>query len=237
MAPPTPDTLRTAEWDDSYRQGGNILFAPHEEVVRFVSKYIRKRTGLDQMRDVVAPTANQRLLDLGCGIGRHVIFGHHMGLEAYGIDLSAVAVDVARQWAERERMPDPSSRVRQGDVRALPWPDGFFGFAISHGVLDSMPYDVARAACVDLARALAPGALFYCDLVSGDDSSHARSFSGEETVETPHEHGTIQLYFNAPLIDRLREGLFDLVECVLIKRGDVLRGGYTSRYHLVLRKP
>jgi len=237
MGTPSPDTLRTGKWDDSYRQGDNIVFAPHEEVVRFVSKYIRKRIGLDQMTDVIAPTANQRLLDLGCGIGRHVIFGHQMGLEAYGIDLSAVAVDIARTWAARERIPDPAQRVQQGDVRALPWPDGFFGLVISHGVLDSMPYDVARAACVDLARVMAPGALFYCDLVSGDDSAHAPGFAGEETVETAHEHGTVQLYFNAPLIDRLREGLFELVECVLITRADTLRGGRTSRYHLVLRKP
>jgi hypothetical protein len=30
--------------------------------------------------------------------------------------------------------------------------------------------------------------------------------------------------------------LFEIVECNLIRREDVFKGGYTSRYHLVLRK-
>jgi len=38
-------------WEESYRRGDNFVFYPHEEVIRFVSKYIRKRVGLNEFVD------------------------------------------------------------------------------------------------------------------------------------------------------------------------------------------
>lgn len=225
-----------AEWDKSYENRDNFVFYPHEEVIRFVSRFIRKRIGLDEFKDVAAEGKRGRILDLGCGVGRHVMYCHEMGLDAYGVDLSDAAIHVAREWAALKGVPESDSRILQGDVRALPWSAGFFRYAVSHGVLDSMPGEIARAACVELARVMQPGGLFYCDLISGDDSRHAREFSGEETVTTAHEHGTVQLYFNMAKIQTLIHGIFRIEECNLIRRENVLRGGYSSRYHLVLER-
>jgi len=224
------------EWDKSYKNRDNFVFYPHEEVIRFVSKFIRKRIGLNEFRDVAQNNHQGRVLDLGCGIGRHVVYCHEMGLDAYGVDLSGTAIQVANAWAAREGMVDASQKIQEGDVRYLPWDDGFFDYAISHGVLDSMPFEIARTACEELARKMVEGGLFYCDLISGDDSKHSREYSEEETVTTDHEHGTIQLYFNLSKIYAMIDGLFEIVECILIRREEVLRGGYTSRYHLVLKK-
>ncbi len=224
------------DWDKSYENRDNFVFYPHEEVIRFVSKFVRKRIALDEFRDIAANSGRRRVLDLGCGIGRHVIFCHDMGLEAYGVDLSDEAVRVAREWAGRQGFPEPEKRIVQGDIRHLPWDDEFFNYAVSHGVLDSMPFEIARAACVELARVMPINGMFYCDLISGDDSRHAREFSGEEVVRTTHEQGTIQLYFNLAKIQSMIDGVFKIDECNLVRREDVLRGGYTSRYHLVMRK-
>lgn len=225
-----------AEWDNSYQNRDNFVFYPHEEVIRFVSKFIRKRTGLDEFKDVSHKAEEARVLDLGCGIGRHVIYCNEMGLDAYGIDLSGTAVQVAIEWATRKGVSEPSRKIQQGDIRQLPWDDGYFDYAVSHGVLDSMPFEIARAACKELARKMAIGGLFYCDLISGDDSKHSREYNGEEVVTTDHEHGTVQLYFNLSKIYSMIAGLFEVVECILIRREEVLRGGYSSRYHLILKK-
>lgn len=225
-----------SEWDKSYEKRDNFVFYPHEEVIRFVSKFIRKRVGLNEFLDAAPDSAEGKVLDLGCGIGRHVIYCHEMGLDAYGVDLSDAAVTVARQWGDKMGLPSPEERIRQGDVRQLPWGDGFFRYAVSHGVLDSMPFDIARAACVELARVMPVGGLFYCDLISGDDFRHAREFCGEELVTTAHEQGTIQLYFNFETIRTMIQDVFEIAECNLIRRENSLQGGYTSRYHLILRR-
>jgi SAM-dependent methyltransferase len=231
---PDVDDKQSA-WNESYRNRDNFVFSPHEEVVRFIAKYARKRTGLDEYRDVAPRDEPARFLDLGCGIGRHVIYCHDMGLDAYGVDLSDEAIGVAREWAARRGLAHPIDRIRQGDIRALPWPDGHFDYVVSHGVLDSMPFSIAREACVDVARVMTAAGRFYCDVISGDDSQHAREFAGEEIVATRHEQGTVQLYFNLSAIHELIDGLFDIVECILVRRENVLAGGYSSRYHLVLK--
>jgi ubiquinone/menaquinone biosynthesis C-methylase UbiE len=220
-------------WDKSYESRDNFVFYPHEEVIRFVSRFIRKRIGLDEFLDV---DGGGRILDLGCGIGRHVMYCHDMGLEAYGIDLSDSAIQVAREWAVSKGFSDSERKIQQGDIRRIPWDDEFFRFAVSHGVLDSMSFEIARAACVELARVMSPGGMFYCDLISGDDSQHAREFSGEEMVSADHEQGTVQLYFNLAKIKSMISCVFEIEECNLIRRENVLLGGYISRYHLVLRR-
>ena len=224
------------EWDKSYENGDNFVFYPHEEVVRFMSKFIRKRVSLAEFLDIAPHVERERVLDLGCGIGRHVIYCHDMGLKAYGVDLSDVAVEVAREWGRKNGLPEVEQKIRQGDIRQLPWQDEFFRYAVSHGVLDSMPFEIARTACVELARVMYIGGLFYCDLISGDDSQHSREFSGEEVVKTAHEQGTIQLYFNLAKIQSMIQDVFEIIDCNLVRRENILRGGYTSRYHLVLKR-
>jgi SAM-dependent methyltransferase len=223
------------QWEDSYSNRDNFLFYPHEEVIRFISKYIRKRTGLSEFKDVLQDSTKKRVLDFGCGIGRHVMYCHDMGLVGYGIDLSKRAVAVAHQWAREKGIEKPEERIVVGEARTLPWVDSFFDFVVSHGVLDSMHFEMARAACRELARVLKPEGLFYCDLVSGDDSVHAREFAGEEKVTTVHEHGTIQCYYNFTKINELIADSFELLECNLIRCENVLSGNYTARYHLVLK--
>lgn len=224
------------EWEDSYHRRDNFLFYPHEEVIRFVSKYIRKRIGFGEFHEVVNCCPPPKVLDLGCGIGRHTIYCHEMGLDAYAVDLSEQAVRLAVKWAKEQGMDNPERKIIQGDVRNLPWEDNYFNFVLSHGVLDSMHFNIAQAACLELSRVLVKGGLFYCDLVSGDNSAHAREFADEEIVGESHEKGTVQSYFNFTKIYELIQGLFEIEEAILVRRENLLAGGYSSRYHLVLRR-
>jgi SAM-dependent methyltransferase len=176
------------------------------------------------------------VLDLGCGIGRHVVFAHQMGMLASGIKLSKVAVELARSWAREAGGDALAERIVQGDVRRLPWPDGAFDAVISHGVLDSMPSEVAAAALPEVARVLSPRGLFYVDLISGDDSRHAPDFAGDEVVAGAHEQGTIQSYFNRERLERTFSPHFEFLEITLARYQNVLGGTHKSRYHCVLRK-
>lgn len=224
------------EWNDSYERKENFVFYPHEEVIRFFSKYIRKRVGLDAFKDIAPFTPPPKILDLGCGIGRHIFYATTMGAEAYGIDLSASAIRIAWDWAQKEGISDFHEKIKQGDIRSLPYPQNYFDFALSHGVLDSMPLEVAKEAVAEVARALKVDGLFYCDVISGDDSLHFREFDKEEIVQTEHEKGTIQSYFNFTKITSMVSPLFHMVECMIVKKESVISNQSSARYHLVLRK-
>ncbi len=75
-------------WEESYQKKDNFLFYPHEEIIRFFAKHINQRTGLTSFRKKHTLDGLPKVLDLGCGIGRHVIFSHDLQTEAYGVDLS-----------------------------------------------------------------------------------------------------------------------------------------------------
>ena len=55
---------RRIEWEKSYKNGDNFVFQPSEYVVRFVSKYIRKRIGLDVFDDYIDLARSSKILDL-----------------------------------------------------------------------------------------------------------------------------------------------------------------------------
>ena len=78
--------------------------------------------------------------------------------------------------------------------------------------------------------------MFYCDLISGDDFNHYPEFYGEELIDTKHERGTIQAYYNYAKIVDLIDGNFEIVEANLIRNNNIVTGSFHSRYHLILKR-
>jgi 2-polyprenyl-3-methyl-5-hydroxy-6-metoxy-1,4-benzoquinol methylase len=225
---------REEDWNNSYKNRDNYLFTPNEECIRFISKHIRKRIGLDSFKDIYPEMEKVKILDLGCGIGRHIIYGHDLGLDMYGIDLSMQAIKVAKTWADQIGVPSYKTRIVQGDIRKLPWNERFFSHALSHGVLDSMPFDMARESVVELSRTMIMGGLFYCDLISSENSQHTIGFTGEEIVNTLHERSTVQSYFDMKKIKSLFKECFSIKESYLVRNQNTETGEFSSRHHLVL---
>ncbi len=76
-----------------------------------------------------------RVLDVGCGAGRHAYFMAEFGArEVFAIDASD-AVDAA--YANLQEVP--SAHVIQADLHALPFEEGFFDAIFSIGVLHHLP--------------------------------------------------------------------------------------------------
>lgn len=227
--------LKAQEWESSYRNRDNFVFYPHEEVIRFTSKYIRKKIGFDEYIDVHRCKANPRVLDLGCGIGRHVSFLHKYGLDVWGIDLSSIAINAAKDLFIKEGMPCLADKLVLGSITKMPFSDSFFDFIVCHGVLDSVPFNIAKEAMKEANRCLRNNGLFYLDLISGDDSCHYPEFCGEEIVDSSHECGTVQSYFNEEKIRAMIGGYCDILEGVVIRKKSLSCEFFHSRYHLVLR--
>lgn len=223
-------------WNSSYGRCENFLFWPGDEVVRFVARYLRRRVGIDTVRDVLPGAAASRVVDIGCGVGRNLIFGTEMGLEMYGNDLSGKAVAVAQEWLKRKAGADAGQRVIEGDIRKLPWATGYFAHAMSDSVLDSMPFEVAQSGVAEIARVTAPGGYFYCSLISGDETGHPMDFCGEVVVDGTHENGTMQSYFNYDKIRRLLEPAFEIIDCSLTRVSNPVKETHRGRWHVVSRR-
>jgi len=104
--------------------------------------------------------AGDRLLDMGCGGGRHAFAALRRGarvvaFDADGGELKGVRDMVAGMVAEGEVPRRGVGLPVQGDALSLPFADGAFDRIIAAEVLEHIPDD--RGAIAELVRVLAPG--------------------------------------------------------------------------------
>ena len=99
-----------------------------------------------------------------------------------------------------------------------------------------MSYDIAKAGIAEVSRALKPGGFFYCNVMSTLKSSDAPKAPGELVVDTSHEQGTIQSYFDKVKARALLEPAFEVVKASLHSIRDDATDVVSGRWHLVLRR-
>jgi SAM-dependent methyltransferase len=105
--------------------------------------------------------SGDKVLDLGCGFGRHAFEAARRGASVVALDAGRDEVEgVAATFAAMVDAGELSAgtlhaNVVQGDALALPFPDGTFDRVICSEVLEHIPDDVA--AMRELTRVLRPG--------------------------------------------------------------------------------
>ena len=150
--------------------------------------------------------AGERLLDVGCGAGRHAYEGLRRGgrVVAYDLDASEVKDTAPVLRAMRDDDPAVSASGGQGwavngDALRVPFPDGSFDRIIASEVLEHIPDD--RAAIAELTRVLRPGGTIAVTVPRWGPELVNWALS-DEYHATPGGH--IRIYRAGALADRLR---------------------------------
>jgi SAM-dependent methyltransferase len=105
------------------------------------------------------------ILDVGCGVGRHVIYLGSRGFRVAGVDVSPSGVKMA-QAACVERGIVFDGRV--SDMTTLPWADRSFDAALSTSTIHHHLRAGIVQALAEVWRVLKPGGMFLVDFPSTD---------------------------------------------------------------------
>jgi len=148
-----------------------------------------------------------RVLDLGCGLGRHTVYLAGLGFQVWGLDASEEAVS---ETAAAVRACGLRAVVGVGDVCRLPYPDGYFDGVLAFAVLSHNPLPEIRTSIDEIRRVCGHGALCLLTFGSTEDRKFGlgrrvspRTFLAERGVE----EGVLHRFFDRGEILALLAGL------------------------------
>src|SRR5262245_9142898 len=80
-------------------------------------------------------TPGMRVLDVGCGSGRNIVYLLRSGYEVFGVDADPNAVQAVRQLTARVAPHLPPDNFRLEPIERMTFPDGFADVVLSSAVL------------------------------------------------------------------------------------------------------
>jgi tellurite methyltransferase len=104
-----------------------------------------------------------RVLDVGCGLGRHAVFLAQQGFDCVGVDASESGLEFARAEAGRTGV---NIEYRVGPFYALDFADRSFDAIVAWNVIYHGDRDIARRAAEEFSRVLVPGGLYVGTMLS-----------------------------------------------------------------------
>jgi len=100
---------------------------------------------------------DKTVLEIGCGVGNNIIPIAKLGYEAYGIDISELAILEAKKRSLQENV---RIEFTSGSVEKLPYESNFFSFVIDRSVLTCTTPEVITQSLDEILRVLKPGGIF-----------------------------------------------------------------------------
>ncbi len=132
-------------WDRIYAESGHVFTQPHEALPEIIS--------------LLKARSAKRVLDLGCGSGRHILPLARAGFSVCGFDNSARGLLLARQDLLNEQL---DAQLQLGDFRyPLPYRDASFQAVLSVQVIHHAETTSIRKVVAEIERVLAPGGLLF----------------------------------------------------------------------------
>jgi SAM-dependent methyltransferase len=156
-------------WNEIFTHDGRVFEEPHNAIPGFASR--------------VAMNDGKRILDLGCGSGRHIVYLAQRGFEVYGLDAAPQGLALTREWLEKEGLN--AELCEQSMFAPFPYPDAFFDGVFSIQVIHHGLAAQVQGAASELQRVLKPGGLLLVTVPRGQ-SERSRQINSVE-VE-PHTY-------------------------------------------------
>lgn len=182
-------------WEEVYdwnKANRNYLEIPDEEVVRIVNK-------------IFVPKGVRKVLDVGCGTGRHAIYMLSKGLQVNALDSSEIALEIVKKIAD-EKGYEVTTRL--GECTAIPCDDDSFDAVLCWGVIHYLSTEERKKCLDEIQRVLKPGGPFVLTLRSIEDSEAKTGLKDDVLLESGAEESKgmyFKYYSEQEMLEELKQ--------------------------------
>jgi SAM-dependent methyltransferase len=153
-------------WDKRYKKAG-FEWGRQQTIVAEIA------------RDIMEQRKFKRVLDGGCGYGRDCIYLAKEGFDAVGIDASAEALGLAREWASKEGL---TIDFRNTDITDTGFEDFFFDTVIMFNTVHFMLEKPREKAITETYRILKNGGIVVQAMFSRNEKGFGEGIEVEENT-------------------------------------------------------
>lgn len=162
--------------------------------------------GVVRVADLLEQAGRERVLDIGCGIGRHTIYLAARGFAVTALDNAPAAIEACRRGLAEAGL---AATTVTGEMTDLPFPDGSFDGIVASHAIHHCSLASLRRVLDHVTRCLTPGGLFFW---STPTPRHFRWGRGEEVepgtwVDPNHPEGPVPHHYASE--EEVRELLRD----------------------------
>lgn len=145
------------KWDNLHSSERFRPKYPSEHCIRFIFTQFPRE--FDKRK-------NMKILDLGCGAGRHTIFLAHEGFGTYATDFSEEGMNHLKKYLADNKL---DAILQKADMEKQPFPDNFFDGIISFGVFYYTDLEGYKNAVSEMYRILKLGGKALVFTKTSDD--------------------------------------------------------------------
>ena len=133
------------QWNEAFKKHGLIFIDPQENINEIIKLF--REHGI------------KRILDLGCGSGRHVVYFAKNNFDVFGIDIAEAGIKLTEEWLKKENL---QANLKVGNIyEKLPYKDNYFDAVISTATLHHERIENIRHAIHEVERILKPQGIIF----------------------------------------------------------------------------
>lgn len=125
-------------WDEVFKEKGKVFLEVQEDIPE-IAKMLKKKNLI-------------RILDLGCGTGRHLIYFAKRGFRVYGLDNSDEGIKISRRWLKENEFD--AELVVQNMTDRFPYCDRYFDAIVSIQVIHHSTIAQIKKIVTEIERCL-----------------------------------------------------------------------------------
>ena len=133
------------QWNKIFKQYGKIFTKIQEDIPKILKIFKKHNV--------------KRVLDLGCGSGRHTVYLARKGFQVHGIDIAKEGIKITKEWLKKEKL---RANFKVGSIyKKLLYRDNFFDAVISTNTIHHAKIKDIRKAIQEIERVLKPKGLIF----------------------------------------------------------------------------